>query len=413
MKAFIILFSFFLCLVNIAAADDAIKISGFGTLAITTSDSDTLGFRRNFHSGSTVYKDTYSLKQDSVFGVQANVDITDDLRGVVQLLAKDRLENSVENAFNFAFLEYTPVAGLAVRAGRVPLDIFLLADYREVNFAYLWVRPPSDLYRTLFYDYYDGAEIRYSQQLGEGLAEVKCSVGKLDAVLPLDIVEEVTFSFKPIWGINARYTVGSWRFIGGFQRGTIQNISEQITVPQKIFSSFSDEQYSLSSSLADELKLDDSDTDYLNAGIAYEAEPWHIQGELCRYRFDKALGVTYTCGYLSAGYTFGAWTPFIMLSKITGDIDRSFNSNSAAQAPPQIQMAADAVMMLIHDVYADEKTVSFGVRWDLYQNIAVKFQWNHSQVKGGYSAFWKRDQPAVDNRDEEVNLATLALSFVF
>ncbi len=415
MKSLIVLLSFFFYFTAVAGAvaEDALKISGFGTIALTSSNSDVLGFRRNFDSGSLLYGDSPSLKQDSSLGLQLDYSATSNLRGVLQLLAKDRVDNSPEDFVNYAFIEYSPFAWVSARAGRVPLDIFLLADYRDVGFAYSWVRPVSSIYRTLFYDHYDGAEIRFSHQFGRGLAEVRLNAGALDALLPLDTIGEVRYSFKPLLGINLRYYWGAWKFIGGVQRLVIDGVSDQLSAPSSLFAGMSDEEFPFSSLLAREVSLVDSHSTYFSAGIAYEEEPWFILGEIAKYDFERALGLNYTCGYLSVGYQVGHWTPFVVLSAFRGDLDTPIEGFEKYENSVRAKMGMAAVRALVHDTYSDEGTVSLGVRWDVWENVSLKTQWDYCQVLGGHGALWRRKELETSDRDESVSIFTLALSFIF
>ncbi len=409
-----LLISFFLlfCCVNVAVAEEAVKLSGFGTLAVTTTTSDKLGFRRNCYSDDVVYKDSFSLLADSVLGVQADVDFSSGWRGVLQLVAKDRVENSAMDFVNYAFLEYQPIANVIIRAGRIPLDVFMLSDYREVGFAYPWVRPTPEVYRTLFYEHYDGVDILFSRRIGSGVAEVKFNVDTLGALFPFDTVGEIEFSYKPIFGVDVRYILDYWRFIGSFQRGIIDDVPAELSAPQALFASFS-QQFPAISSLANEASLEGTYADYFNAGFSYDDFAWKVQGEICRYSFEKALGLTYTSGYLSFGYSIGEWTPFIVLAKIKGNVERSLDNLPLAQFPPAMQMAATAIVKLIHDLYVSQRTFSFGARWDIYQNMALKLQWDYNDIEDGHSAFWEFKGDHLSHKDENVSIFTLALSFVF
>ncbi len=406
--------AFLFCAAGFAAADNDVKISGFGTFALTTSDSNDQGFRRNCHSGTVVYRDAIEFRHDSSLGIQADFTVFPELRGVVQLLARDRLDSSVENAFNYVFLEYIPFAGFAVRGGRVPLDIFLLSDYREVGFAYLWVRPVPEIYRTLFYDNYEGVSAHFSRQLYDGLLELQGYVGTLDAVLPLDTAGDLTLSFEPIWGITANYLYGPWRFVSGFQRGIVENVSEQISVPQKFFANLSDTEVPHSSFLAKELSVNGSNSDYISGGIGYEGDFWQIQGEVSRYRFQRAFGITYTSGYLSTGYKINNWTPYVVMARVHGDFTRPVRNFSLPYSSPKGEMIVSAFKAMMRDVYTNQSTLSLGTRWDVCNKVAIKFQWDHSWISNGHSMFWTRRHNAVEiDSDDSVNVFTVAMSFIF
>lgn len=387
-----------------AFAGDAVRFNGFGSLALATSDSASMGFKKTHHSSSPVYKGGVNFRHDSSLGIQGNFTLTPAVKGVVQLLAKDRLNNSVDNVLHYAFIEYSPSYAFSIRGGRLPLDIFLLSDYREVGFAYLWVRP-TGLYSTLFYDYFDGAEIAYRHMFGEGVAELKGYVGTLDSVIPINGAEDIQLSLKPIWGVKLQYTTGPWRFISSFQRGRVDTISE--------YTGFSQVFALLPASLKKELDLSGSNLDYISGGVAYEEGPWRIQGEISKLMVERDFGLDYNSGYLSIGYNIDKWTPYCVFAREYYSQDHFQLSPSETERSPQARQILPMVLNVSrHNSHVNQSTVSLGVRWDIFQSIALKFQWDHHWISDGYSTFWELKNPVV-NGDDEVNLYTLSLSFVF
>lgn len=58
------------------------------------------------------------------------------------MVGRDRLDNTFENSVEWAFLKGRLFPKLIVRAGRLGVDVFMLSEYRNIGFAYPWVRPP-------------------------------------------------------------------------------------------------------------------------------------------------------------------------------------------------------------------------------------------------------------------------------
>lgn len=392
--------------------EDAVSVKGFGTLSLVTSDSDNLGYRRNPHSGSSVYKGDVAFRPDSSLGIQTDVQFSSDIRGSVQLLAKDREDNSVENLFQHAFLEYSPSFHWSFRAGRVPLDLFLLSDYRDVGFAYLWARPVPAIYSTLFYDYQTGVEVAYRRYLGRGIAELRGFVGEVDSLSPLRTFGDISFSFEPMWGSNLRYTSGPWRFLAGYQRGTMKKFRGELFEQVKFFRSIPDSAFPNSSFFQNELDVEDTHADYVSAGIAYDNGGWQIQSEVSMLSFEKFFDLTYYAGYLSVGYAIDDWTPYLVFSKEYSKT-KSFpvSLDAVSLLSPQLQKILVPLAELEPHVSADQSVVSLGLRRNLSEKIALKVQWDHHIIPDGHSVLWKIEDPAKG--DKRVNIYTVSMSFVF
>ncbi|MDC2890545.1 hypothetical protein [Psychrosphaera algicola] len=49
---------------------------------------------------------------------------------------QENKQEALSDYFRLAFLRYKPTANLDIRLGRVPLDTFLITEYREVDYAF-------------------------------------------------------------------------------------------------------------------------------------------------------------------------------------------------------------------------------------------------------------------------------------
>lgn len=150
-----------LCLplaISTACAEDgstqAVRFSGFGTGALTWSDTNDALFSRPFQAGGAGTRPCTGV--DSNVGLQFDAGTTDWLsltgQGTVRKLEKDSYGATWTLAFAKARLSDT----LSVRAGRVPLAVFLVSDYRNVGYANTMLRPSQEVYGQVPNDSLDG-----------------------------------------------------------------------------------------------------------------------------------------------------------------------------------------------------------------------------------------------------------------
>ena len=152
------------------------SFKAFGTLAAIGTDNDNIGFRRDYTQdyGANSH---WGLGTDSRLGLQLDADFSREFHAAVQWVARNHAGNFIEQNLEWAFLRWRPRDDLDLRLGRLGFDAFLLSDYRNVGYAYPWMRPPSDFYGPLFTYHFDGADLARRFSLGEGYLTLKAYAG--------------------------------------------------------------------------------------------------------------------------------------------------------------------------------------------------------------------------------------------
>ena len=128
---------------------EGLRFSGFGTIGLVNVDAPKgWGFRRSTEQGSSS-KET-RVDVDSRLGLQVNYALNQQFELVGQVLAMRRRSDAADgDAIEWAFAAYRPTADLTLRAGRLNLDQYVMSDYRNVGFAYPYVRPPVEFYGSI------------------------------------------------------------------------------------------------------------------------------------------------------------------------------------------------------------------------------------------------------------------------
>ncbi len=143
------------------------SIKGFGTLGFAYSDNDKLGFYRDRTQTQEVKK-SLEIATDSRLGLQLDVDINDFWHITTQFIVRDHAGDFFEQNLDWAFLKWNPGNDYEIRAGRLGADAFLLSDYRNVGYAYPWMRPPHEFYANIPLTHYDGINIKKTLFLENG-----------------------------------------------------------------------------------------------------------------------------------------------------------------------------------------------------------------------------------------------------
>ena len=384
------------------------KLSGFGTMGIVTSDDDELGFYRDISQDFGVYRGDFSVKTDSLFGLQLDTKITSKFDATLQLVAKDRPDDSVDEIIEQLFFRYSIKPPFSVRIGRLPIDVYMLTDYRNVGFAYPWARPPVELYGRIPFLSFDGVDFMYSARYGTGTFHVKLFGGTASPKIPLGDIWK--FDMKPFGGVNLTYQTNQWNIRGGIaytKADTGIPPGEQLrreldAIPAAVWPE--------AETLAEELDIKGDSVYYYSLGFSYDSSKWLFQSELAYIKSDMSFQPDEYDAYISAGRRFGDFTPYLMaaISKPDEGINQVADPLSADPSLPLLQAAVYEVLNVNR---ADQKKLSIGAKWDFSANANLKLQWDITRVEGDGARLWELND--FDGNDRTINTFSLNLNFIF
>lgn len=274
---------------DISAAD--VKVSGFGTGALTwTNTSDAL-FSRPFQAGGVGTKPRTGV--DSNIGLQADAGINGWLsvtgQGLVRKLETDTYGATATLAFAKAKLS----DNVSVRAGRVPLAVFLVSDYRNVGYANTMLRPSQEVYAQVPNDSLDGADIDWRQDLGASSLTTQFAYGRSSAK-----VAGETLTFTNARVLNLILDQGPFVVRLGRAEATLALELGGFALPKAKVS-------------------------FTALGFTLDWRNVVLQSELTK---AQAPGADTRAWYAMGGYRFGKLLPFVSHSKITGDIAQTTDS---------------------------------------------------------------------------------------
>lgn len=147
------------------------RLSGFGTLDVTSAGTKQVGYHNEFsHAGQF---GGVSIFSGSVAGLQLDADLLPKLSFTIQGIAKERTKQDLFNFLDWAFLRYQLTPNTVIRAGRMGIDLFMLSEYRNVGFAYLWAHPILEFYMPISLSHFDGFDLKYSRRIDPGFLEFK------------------------------------------------------------------------------------------------------------------------------------------------------------------------------------------------------------------------------------------------
>lgn len=382
------------------ASQDMFKFSGFGTFATVHSSEKNADFTTNFSQpkGPGFTRST-DLGLDSRLGLQVDFRFTERFSAVVQAISERRYDDSYDPYLNMAHLKFQALPGLAFRAGRIPYSAYLISDYQKVGYATPWARPPVEVYQFNPITSVDGVDltwqatagpVAFSGQVlgGSTMARVPSAAG--DAKFKSDSLGSA--SLAAAYG-SATFRVFYLQMKGSFDSSALDGPAGPYALLRTLPPAFGGDP-----ALADQYQIKKDRITYISLGYNYDPGDWFVMAEAARTGGDENQLLHATAGYVTGGYRFGAWTPYLTAGWKKTDSPTSH--------------ANPIVNAIVFGQDHAQNSVSAGLRWDFHKNLAAKAQFDRvKNATGSYGAL-VNIHPGFKT-GETYNLATLALDFVF
>ncbi|MGD9733709.1 MAG: hypothetical protein AB7U45_16160 [Desulfamplus sp.] len=419
MNSFIIFIPCITIHTSVQAQDiTGLKISGYGTISGTVHDrTDVHPVRDVSQSPENRFKTNFSAVMDSRLGLQAHYRFGSNFDAVVQGVLRDQSYVTFQNSMELAYLAYRPLSWLELRGGRVGYDAFLMSDTRNLGYAYPWVRPPIEFYGWIPVFHTDGIDTTFRIEGDDSQWRLRLQGGKQSFKFSL-AESEYDAETEELYTVSLSRQSGSITLKTGFSSFSSKNemdvfipliqgldsIAEAAAVP---FPDISKEARSLSENIS----FEGTDVTYLTFGASYDDGEWIAQAEIAHTTTSSDILSHGTMGYLALGYRINDFTPYCILSatRAGNDIRKPIADWSPIGEDSWIQEQA---VYMINTTRMDQKTLSIGVRWDFYNQVALKFQLDSFHINScGYGLWFSK--LATFNNDSAMTLGTISLEFMF
>lgn len=383
------------------------RLSGFGTLDVTAAGTKQIGYHNEF-SHAPQYGGV-SIFSGSVGGLQLDADLLPKLSATVQGVVKERSKQDLFNFLDWAFLRYQVTPNTTIRAGRMGIDLFMLSEYRNVGFAYLWARPVLEFYMPISLSHFDGFDIKYSRRIAPGFFEIKVYGGQTGSDITVSR-GDLSLRERPFFGANASLETDHWKFRLTFASAEVHAIRNQpYHQLQNALNNVPPAFWPQAAEVADHISAEGKQSSYYSAGIAYDKNAWVVQSEFAWFD-SKWPSVNLTNGYLSVGRRFGPVT-WYSIGSYAKSLNSPLNLLTDPAAPASIARLQDITETAFNRTLIDQNTFSLGARWDLNHQTALKAQWDHTWVRKNGGGFLITQEPLA--HDTSIDTFSVNLNFIF
>jgi hypothetical protein len=367
------------------------SFSGYATFGISHSDNRDADYLADiFKPNGPGYTRGWSADVDTRAGIQATANITSKVSAVLQVITQQNYQGSYRPAVEWANVKFQATPDLAVRAGRVVLPVFMVTDYRRVGYANTWVRPPVELYSLVPITTIDGADGSWRTQLGNAANTLQATVGRADAKFPNSSgfeagTAEVRNAFAAANTIE--YGPATLRVNYGQADLTVQALAPLFDAYRQFGPP--------GAALADRFDVRGRKADFVGVGASYDPGKWFVMAEAARFNTHSVLG-TKRAWYVSGGYRAGAFTPYATFARVSAGSPTSDPGLSTLGLPPEAAAVAGMLNAALNHtlgLLTQQSTVSVGVRWDVFRNVAIKAQYDRIRTENGSFGTFGNFQP--------------------
>jgi hypothetical protein len=361
------------------------------------------------------YTDTLDFKQGSLFALQADADLDENLTATMQLMSRGSKSYDVE--FEWAYLTYQIQDGLKLSAGRIRAPYYRYSDFLDVHYALNWITAPERVYAFDFPSY-DGLSLLHNTSLGPIDSSLQLIYGSSDG-----FTGSAPLHFENQMGVN---WVGTWEWltvrssylqadidieltsVGAVAAGMqtlgsgMQQVAAGFGAAGANFSPYAIAYNNAATLLlggVDDALIKDDKGRFMGAGFSIDRNALVVDSEVTYYEADHSMVPKTTAYYLTVGWRFGptlvyttysrekADAPFAVANTIS-DLTLVADSLSDYAAVPALAplvagatALADGAMDLRRQLVAGETdmvNINVGLRWDFHPSAAFKLAYeNH------------------------------------
>jgi len=395
-----------------AQDDSALRISGFGTGALTWTNTNNAEFARPNQAHGVKKQPITGV--DSNLGLQADYAINDWLSVTGQGIVRKDAEDDYGADLTWAFLKARISDDLSVRVGRVGLPIFMISDYRNVGYANTFLRPPVEMYSQVPYEFVDGADILWRHTYGETTYGAQLAFGRNET----KIYGGPKMEARDLIALNlvAEHGPLTLRFGHAYNKVSLRNMPLLDTLVGTLRTAGAGYGMPQLGALADDIAVDRKKSTFTSVGAILDWDNVLVQTEFAKRKSDSYLNDT-SSWYVTAGYRFGNITPYYTHAKLKIDdtvrntVPTACPAGYPAACGPTMAALSNAVSSLKYTGLSqgEQVTHTIGVRWDFRPSMALKVQVDRVLPKAG-NGLMIYAEPGFKH---PVTIGAVALDFIF
>lgn len=317
------------------------------------------------------YDDSFDLKNESLFALQVKSDLGEKLSVTGQLLGRGNKDFDV--GFEWAFITYELSDNMRVNAGRLRTPFYKYSDFKDVAYAYDWLRVPQGVY-GLGFDNIEGVSFYRTEQLGALESTLQAVAGSYDGKAIVSGLE-VDAEIKNILGLTWELAKGNLSGRVAYLTGKVTIDAESASLGQNVtigglFNTLNG--FGLNN-LVSAIDIQEEKGTFLGLGLTYDNSDWVAVSEITRVKVDNSFIAEQNNYYVSLGKRFNSFTPYVSYEVEDNESRDDIFLPFQTVLPPQLFVP---VQGLVRSQERSTKTWNLGARYDFHPSAAFKVQYS-------------------------------------
>jgi hypothetical protein len=337
-----------------STAAQSVQITGFGQMVAGTATDG------NAFPG-TGYDSDWDYKDESLFALQVRGDLNEQWSATAQIVARGR--DDFDPEFAWAYVGWNGGNGWSAKLGRQRVPFFRYSDFLEVGYAYPWLRPPHAVYNATFSNY-DGASASYSFGSGDWFSNVGVVGGKNEDSLTISNLP-ATQELASLVGIYADTTYADWLTLRASYLQADVSVDAQAINP--LLTALSGNGFR---NVAEAVDFTEDHGRFIGLAAEVNKGNWLLIGEWTDTKIEDAYYADRTQYYITGGYRFGAWMPSVTWARRDNEAKPGIIA-LLPNVPPLAGLRAATAGVVLSEAL-DATYWSYGLRWDVATNVALK-----------------------------------------
>lgn len=386
---------------------------GFGSVVATKTNDARVGWRVQNQPLGQAQEDAshWAVNNESILGVQADINEHHDLSGSVQVLATNRSHGYFEPAIELAFLRYKFNPQWQMRLGRIWTPSFMNSETRYIGYSNTTLRNTN--YTLYQITNLNGADLQYAQPFASGTLNTAVYYGMNTYQLPNNAGKDDYYELPQIAGGYVAWEKGELLLRSSFTRiilerhGAATESISTVTVPA-LRSAYAGGTCPMCADEADRWERVRSGVQYNVFTLAgrygwdnFTASAEYILRDT-NSTFPRASGLN-----VDLAYTLGKWMPYTQLLTL-----KSLSNNQPVFPGSLPQFSS------LNASYAagkiDREILTLGLKYDLAKNVSMRAEamqlWFHDPKAGvGFAP----KAVGVTALPDSYRVYSLALDFLF
>jgi len=320
-----------------AAKLSSIELSGFLTASITQSRNN----KDTPYLNGLATKDLSMSNYENRMGLQIKAPVNVNTELTAMFIARGGNSN-YNLTTDWAYVDYHFSKNFNAHVGKYKIPQFLVSDYADVGYAYLWVRPPQDVYNINPLISISGLQLFYNFHLGKNplLLQLFYGSGSHEVFIPASSLDPLPESARTnILGKEQTITTKKTR--GAYISVKVDSFKIRVGY----FDTIVDANFGI-------VKIEDASGRFSSAGFSFELNDLVCYSEIVSRTSEVDKAQAYPdqeAWYLTLGYRIGSFLPSITYSEI----------NEGKNPSP---------------ISIEQKSLALGLRVELNSGSALKFE---------------------------------------